>query len=172
MISISVPNRNDDLNIDKLVSEYGNSLLRMSFLYLKDIQLAEDAVQDTFIKVYKSYPQFKGDSDIKTWIMRIAINVCKNYRRSSWWKRIDVVESLNSIPTGQGAQDGHDDTLLLEIMRLSPKYKEVILLFYYQDMSTREIAQALNIPESTVSIRLKRAREQLKTKLKGWYYDE
>lgn len=172
MISISVPNRNDDLNIEKLVSEYGNSLLRISFLYLKDIQLAEDAVQETFIKVYKSYPRFKGDSDIKTWIMRIAINVCKNYRRSSWWKRIDVVESLKSIPAVQDLQGFKDDTLLLEIMCLSPKYKEVILLFYYQDMSTKEIAQTLNIPEATVSIRLKRAREQLKTKLKGWYYDE
>ena len=104
--------------------------------------------------------------------MRIAINVCKNYRRSSWWKRIDVVESLNSIPAVQDLQGFKDDTLLLEIMCLSPNYKEVILLFYYQDMSTKEIAQTLNIPEATVSIRLKRAREQLKTKLKGWYYDE
>jgi RNA polymerase sigma-70 factor (ECF subfamily) len=145
----------------------------MSYLYLKDIHLAEDAVQDTFIKVYKSYPQFKGNSGLKTWIMRIAINVCKNYRRTSWWKRIDVLESLNSIPAEAGAApDLRDDTLLLEIMRLSPKYKEVILLFYYQDMTTREISRALNIPESTVSVRLKRARERLKIKLKGWYYDD
>jgi RNA polymerase sigma factor (sigma-70 family) len=173
LISIPVPERNDDLNIDKLISQYGNSLLRMSYLYLKDIHLAEDAVQDTFIRVYKSYPQFKGDAELKTWIMRIAINVCKNYRRSSWWKRVDVLESLNSIPAEAGLiPDLRDDTLLLEIMRLSPKYKEVILLFYYQDMTTREISQALNIPESTVSIRLKRAREKLKIKLKGWYYDD
>ena len=65
-----------------------------------------------------------------------------------------------------------DDTLVLEIMKLSPKYKEVILLFYYHDMPIREIARALNIPESTVAVRLKRAREQLKSKLEGWYYDE
>ena len=65
-----------------------------------------------------------------------------------------------------------DDTLLQEIMRLKPKYKEVVLLFYYQDMKISEIARVLNAPESTVSVRLKRAREQLKKRLEGWYAEE
>ena len=64
-----------------------------------------------------------------------------------------------------------DDTLLREIMNLKPKYKEVILLFYYQDMKISEIARVLDAPESTVSVRLKRAREQLKKRLEGWYAD-
>jgi RNA polymerase sigma-70 factor (ECF subfamily) len=102
--------------------------------------------------------------------MRIAINVCKNYLRSSWWKRIDETALLESIPAEEHTIG--DDTLLLEIMKLSSKYKEVILLFYYQDMKIREIAEVLQIPEATVSVRLKRARELLKTKLKGWFYDE
>lgn len=172
MISISVPNGNNALDMNSLVAEYGDSLLRMCFLYLKDINLAEDAVQDTFIKAYKNYPQFKGDAELKTWLMRIAINVCKNYQRSSWWKHIDVVKSLNDISVDTNMEVIHDDTLLLAIMKLSPKYKEVILLFYYQDMTTREISSVLKIPESTVSIRLKRAKEQLRKDLKGWYYDE
>lgn len=58
-----------------------------------------------------------------------------------------------------------------EIMNLKPKYKEVILLFYYQDMKISEIARVLDAPESTVSVRLKRAREQLKKRLEGWYAD-
>ncbi len=172
MISIPVPNENSALNISSLISEYGDSLLRLCFLYLKDIHLAEDAVQDTFLKVYKSYPQFKGNSEVKTWIMRIAINVCKNYLRSTWWKHVDVAESLNDIPADTGMEVIIDNTLVLEIMKLSPKYKEVILLFYYQEMTIKEISLALNIPESTVSIRLKRARERLKLNLEGWYYDE
>ncbi len=172
MNSIPVPNRDSTTDIDELVYEYGDSLCRMCFLYLKDVHLAEDAVQDTFLKVYKSYPQFKGDSDIKTWIMRIAINVCKNYRRSFWWKHVDAAKSLQEIAFSSNPESLQDDTLVLEIMKLSPKYKEVILLFYYHDMPIREIARALNIPESTVAVRLKRAREQLKSKLEGWYYDE
>ncbi|GAA0182844.1 sigma-70 family RNA polymerase sigma factor [Clostridium sediminicola] len=170
MISISVPDGNTTPNMKRLLDEYGNSVLRMCFLYLKDTHLAEDALQDTFIKVYTNHSKFKGNSSEKTWIMRITINVCKNYLRSSWWKRIDESTVLENIP---GDKDSiEDDSLLLEVMKLSPKYKEVILLYYYQDMKIREIAKALQRPESTVSVRLKRAREVLKVNLKGGFYDE
>lgn len=169
---ISVPDRKPIPDMNKLVEEYGDSLLRMCFLYLKDIHLAEDAVQDTFIKVYKRYINFKGDSEEKTWVIRIAINTCKNYLRSSWWKHIDEAAVLESITESNSTDTLQDEALLLEIMKLSPKYKEVILLFYYQDMKIRDISETLNIPESTISVRLMRAREILKAKLKGWHYDE
>ncbi len=172
MSYITVPNINPIPDMKSLVAEYGDSLLRICFLYLKDPHLAEDAVQDTFIKVHKSYSKFKGNSEEKTWIMRIAINVCKNYLRSSWWKRIDETAVLESIPSSNGDNTMQDEVLLVEIMKLSPKYKEVVLLFYYQDMKISEIAEVLSIPENTVSVRLKRAREKLKINLKGWYYDE
>lgn len=168
----AVPKIDDTSEIDSLIADYGNAIFRMCFLYLKDIHLAEDAVQDTFIKVYKGYPQFKGDSDIKTWIMRIAINVCKNYRRSSWWKIGNAAKALNEVAITPFLTSAEDDTLVLEIMKLPAKYKEAILLFYYQDLPIREIARVLEISESTVAVRLKRGREQLKSKLKGWYYDE
>ena len=83
---------------------------------------------------------------------------------------ISVVEALNEIPAAEDSPH-EDDTLLREIMNLKPKYKEVILLFYYQDMKISEIARVLDAPESTVSVRLKRAREQLKKRLEGWYAD-
>ena len=170
---ISAPDRKRTPDIKNLMESHGDSLLRVCFLYLKDIHLAEDAVQDTFIKVHKYYSKFKGECEEKTWIMRIAINVCKNYLRSSWWKHIDETMVLDNIPSRNSNDDTlQDETLLVEIMKLSPKYKEVILLFYYQDMKIREIAEVLNKPEATISVRLMRAREILKMKLKGWHYDE
>ena len=169
MSSTLTTNHGPDMN--KLVDEYGNQLLRMCFLYLKDIHLAEDAVQDTFIKVYKNYAQFNGNSQEKTWIMRIAINVCKNYLRKSWWKHINYSVLLENIPCNESYDIG-DDTLLIEIMKLSSKYKEVILLFYYQEMKIREISEVLQVPESTISVRLARARKVLKQNLEGWYYEE
>ena len=90
--------------------------------------------------------------------------------RSAWNRRVSVVEALNEIPAAEDSPH-EDDTLLREIMNLKPKYKEVILLFYYQDMKISEIARVLDAPESTVSVRLKRAREQLKKRLEGWYAD-
>ncbi len=176
MVSTDVETRATEPDMGRFVELYGDTMLRLCFLYLKDIQLAEDAVQDTFVRVYKNYKNFDGDCHEKTWLTRIAINVCKNYLRSSWrwawWERFDEAAILDKIPIHGSDDLIYDDTLVLEIMKLPPKYKEVILLFYYQELKIREISDALQIPESTASIRLKRAREKLKLKLKGWYYDE
>ena len=155
-------------DLERIIGTYGNAVLRMCFLYLKDVHLAEDATQETFLKVYRSYGQFDGESGEKTWIMRIAINVCKDFLRSAWNRRVNVVEALSDVPVTQEYPHA-DDTVLRAVMELKPHYKEVILLFYYQDMKISDIARMLNAPESTISVRLKRARDQLKKRLEGWY---
>lgn len=154
-----------------LIDQYGESLLRLCFFYLKDIHLAEDAMQDTLIKVYQHYGKFKGNASEKTWMMRIAINTCKNYLRSTWRKNVDPLSALESVPTTYQENLAQDDTLLLEIMKLPNKYKEVVLLHYYQDMSVKDIAVTLRCPVGTVTGRLRRARERLEINLKGWYYN-
>lgn len=160
-----------DFDLEAAIENYGNSLLRLSYLYLKDQALAEDAVQDTFLKAYKGYSNFHKECSEKTWITRIAINVCKDYLRKSWFKH--KTKELVEIPIWDKTEEKEQrEDLILEIMKLSPKYKEVILLFYYQELKINEIAQILSIPIGTVSTRLKRAREQMKKNMRGWYYDE
>ena len=152
-------------DMERIMEQYGDALLRMSYLYLKDYHLAEDAVQDTFLKIYKSYHGFQGKSSEKTWVMRIAINVWKNYLRTGWLRR--VVPSPVLLDSLSAEEFPEEDDLLPRILNLPPKYKEVLLLYYYQELKIREISDILHIPESTVSIRLKRAREQLKIQLEG-----
>ncbi|MDL2323681.1 sigma-70 family RNA polymerase sigma factor [Ruminococcaceae bacterium OttesenSCG-928-A16] len=160
-------------DLARMMDCYGNALLRLCFMYLKDTQLAEDAVQETFLKVYKNYHLFDGSNSEKAWVNRIAINVCKDMLRSAWNRRVSVVEELAEIADENGTMcDPADTTLIAAVMQLKPKYKEVILLFYYQDMKIADIATALNVPESTISVRLKRAREHLKKHLKEWYANE
>lgn len=159
-------------DLERLMDSYGDALLRLCFMYLKDRQLAEDAVQDTFIKVYRNYGRLDRPEGEKAWINRIAINVCKDMLRSAWRRRVNLTDELGYIPDEREQKDSADDTLLLEVMQMKPKYKEVILLFYYQDMKITEIASLLGAPESTISVRLRRARGILKDKLGGWYYDE
>lgn len=163
-------NCNCDVDMDRIVQQYATPMLRICFMYLKDMSLAEDAMQDTMLKIYKNYDKFDGSNE-KTWIMRIAMNVCKDYLRSAWMRKVNVVEELNDVPDIE-KKPNEDDTLIKAVMQLKPKYKEVIILFYYQDMKISEIAKAINSPEATVSVRLKRARDQLKNVLGGWYYDE
>lgn len=160
----------DEMDLSRLLSLYGNDLLRVCFLYLRDYHLAEDALQDTFEKALKSYASFRGECAEKTWLTRIAINVCKNQLRTPWQRRrVDDAAFLERLSVEQSPEGGSHEPLALAIARLAPKYKAVVLLFYYEEMKLKEIAAVLRIPEATVSTRLARARTQLKETVKEWY---
>lgn len=163
-----------NIDMEKLIDLYGDELLRLCYLYLHDMQLAEDAVQEIYIKVYQGYQKFQGKSQEKTWITRIAINVCKSYLRSPWKQKIFYgdIETVWNENGKQQEMEIKDDTVIRAIYQLKPKYREVILLFYYQELKVAEIAQILGVSVSAVTVRLTRAREQLKSRLKGWYFDE
>lgn len=152
--------------LERMIKEYGDSMVRTAYLYLSDSSLAQDAVQESFIKIYTSLDRFEGRSSEKTWIMRILINCCKNYRRTNWFRLVNTRLSLDEIAETVPVQMEHDDTLE-EVMRLPSKYKDVILLYYYQELNTKEISQVLSCPESTVRVRLKRGRERLKSRLEA-----
>ena len=136
--------------------------------------LAEDAVQETFLKVYRSLPQFGGGCSIKTWIMKIGVNTCRDMLRSAWFRHHDrrIAPEELPIPAEENLQPEESDDLGRAILELPVKYKDVILLYYYQDMNQDEIAEILRVSAPTVSRRLKRAQEKLRDVLKGGREDE
>ena len=156
----------------RLMDQYGSSLLRMCALYLKDADLAQDAVQDTFLKAYRHLDTYRGEASEKTWLTSIAINVCRDYLRTAWFKHVHSHTSIDMLPEASADFVFPDDTVLNEVMRLPAKYREVILLRYYREMKLKECAAALGLPEGTVRSRLNRANRILKGKLKEWYYEE
>ena len=156
---------------DQLIELYGNRLMRMCFLYLRDYALAEDAVQETYLRAYRNYDAFQHDSSVSTWLTRIAINVCHNIRRTHWF-RLRNLPSLEDVPLAVEPCEPQDDAVLMNVMALPPKYREVILLHYYQGFKISEIAEILSMSESAVGVRLKRARDRLRPQLERWYFDE
>ncbi len=153
--------------ITELMNKYADNVIRMCYVYLKDYHLAEDVTQKTFMRVMKHYVKFRKASSEKTWIMQIAINLCKNHFRSSWYKRVRY-DNVPEMPYDADYDGGFDrQEVFSQISKLKPKYKEVILLYYYQEMSIAEIAEVLRLKESSVKVRLFRAREQLKLSFKG-----
>ena len=156
-------------NLDALIAEYGDSIYRTCYLYLKDIHLAQDALQDTFLKVYRNYHTLRETEQRKTWIVSIAINVCKDYLRKSRFWVVDEDKATRESAVWDESPLLADNTVSAAIAELKPKYREIVLLYYYQEFKISEIAKVLNIPEGTASVRLKRARDILKGKLKGWY---
>lgn len=150
-------------DIERMMHQYGDYLLRTAFTYLKDYQAAEDAVQETFINVYRHYGGFRGECSEKTWITRIAINICKTMLRKQKPMPPDTLEALENLPDDNGeAFDEDQNQLMAAVMDLPQKYKDVVMMFYYQDLNTYEIARILNISENGVSSRLSRARAMLK----------
>ena len=153
--------------LTRMMQTYGTQLLRLCTLYLKDRMLAEDAVQETFVRAWRAH--FRQECSEKTFLTRIAINICKNYLRTPWHTRRASAELLDQLTT---QIPDVDDTLLRAVLSLSQAHRAVILLYYYQGFSVNEIAEILSIPSATVSTRLFRAREKLRSMLKEWYYDE
>lgn len=155
-----------DQDIERCIEQYGESIWRMCYMYLKDKHLAEDAMQDCFIKAYAHYEKFENRSSEKTWLMRIAINTCKNYLKTAWFKRVIIgVKSDSRRELGTEEEiliKEQEEELFKNIMALKQNYKDVILLYYYQEMQVREIAEVLGISQENVSMRLKRGRMALK----------
>ena len=155
------------------VADYGESILRMCIVYLKNISDAEDAAQDTFLKAWKAMEQFeqRNEASEKTWLMRIAINVCHDYHRSKWFRNTDLSKALEELPARYLRVEAKDVTLTLDVMRLREQLKQVILLYYYQNLTLQEVADVLGISISGVHSRLRKAENQLKANITGGTHD-
>ena len=157
----------EDSAFEELVSQNQDKLLRTCYLYLRDRQLAEDAVQETFLKAYRSLPAFRGDSSQKTWLTRIAINTCRDLYRSEWFRHMDRRMTPEDLPECGAPFSSREESLIVEVMCLPRRLREVTLLYYYHGMDERDIAEALGISRSAVSDRLSRARRKLKGMIEG-----
>ena len=136
-------------------------------MLLRDIQLAEDATQETFLKAYRSMDSFRAESSEKTWLMRIAVNTCKNMRRSAWLRFVDRRVSLDQLPEPAAPPALEHRMLTQAILCLPRKEMEAVLLYYDQGMQVQEIAMALGVSAPAISKRLKKARELLRCELEG-----
>ncbi len=156
-------------DFEELVQAYQSNLLRLCYLYLRDESLAQDAVQESFIKAYRAFDGFAHLSNPKTWLTRIAVNTCKDMRKSSWFRYLYQAVSFDAIAEipNEGVQEsGNHQELVTHIMQLPQKLREVVLLYYYQDINMVEIANILGISQQAVSTRLKRAKLALQKVLK------
>lgn len=174
MAVVMDPDSNREEQLTYLITQYEKDLLRICFVYLRDLSLAQDAVQETFIKAYKAMDAFRGESSVKTWLMRIAMNVCKDMRRNGWYRYVDQRVSLDQVSmSGLSMQPSIDQIAhTTEIMKLPRKLMEIVLLFYFGGMKASEISQTLGISTQAVYLRLKKARVKLKNALEGGVDDE
>ena len=170
---IQAPNQTPADRLDQMVRQYEKELLRICCVYLRDRAAAEDAVQETFLKAFRSMDSFRGESSEKTWLIRIAVNCCRDYRRSAWYRYVDPRVSIDQLPVLSSAPPSEEHiALTVAIMKLKPKYMEAVLLYFYEGFSIREIAKMLDLTEAAVSTRLRKAKQKLRDELEGGEGDE
>ncbi|WP_153722726.1 sigma-70 family RNA polymerase sigma factor [Sporosarcina cascadiensis] len=160
------------MDIEKVLEEYGDYLLRVAYLYVKDENTAEDIVQDVLLKFYQNETQFKGQSSLKTYLVRMTVNRSHDYLRSWKSKGFILMEKLRitsprQTPEEQMIHTEENRVLVNALFSMTLIYREVLVLYYYEELSTVEIAEMLGCPEATVRTRLQRARRQLKKRLQN-----
>ena len=145
--------------------------MRLAYTYVKDRQIAEDIVQDVFVKAYEKMNDFQGKSSYQTYLYRMVINCCHDYFRSWSFKNLlftnkndHFQRQTNSVET-EVLSKAVQNILGEEILSLPLKYREVIVLHFLSEYSINEIANVLDISTNTVKTRLCRAKNKLKEKM-------
>ncbi|WP_251638661.1 sigma-70 family RNA polymerase sigma factor [Sporosarcina sp. NCCP-2716] len=157
----------DNRTIEQVIVEYSDYLLRVAFVYVKDQKTAEDIVQDVFIRHYQHSEQFRNDSSLKTYLVRMTVNRSHDHLRSFAYTRMVLTDRITGLgrqrsPESLLAEKEMSHDVLKALLALKVPYREVLALYYYDEWTTVEIADILGCPEATVRTRLQRARRQLK----------
>lgn len=144
--------------------KFGDTVLRAAYACCGSYAEAEDITQDVFLQLHTKPQSFTDDEHLKAWLLRVAINKCKNFKRSF---RISRTSSLDNAETESVSYEmkTEDSSVLAEIKTLPKKYASVIYLYYYEGYNTREIAEMQGKSENTVSSLLRRGREKLRLEL-------
>ena len=152
--------RTDKEHVAALFDEYYESLSKIAFCYLKSVCDAQDVAEEVFLKYIEAKPEFESREHEKAWLIRVTVNKCKNRIKHS--KYVAVGEPVYAVsPSPESGE------ILEAVMSLPEKYRAVIHMFYYMDMTAAEIARALKISETAVTTRLSRARKLLEPHMKG-----
>ncbi len=140
-----------------LVVIYQHNMYRLALGILRNKQDAEDALSETIVRAYEKRGILRDENKFKAWIMTILVNVSKNMLKRN--SRLQLMEDVSAME--EAIQENQNDVWSC-VMELGELHRRIIILFYYEGFSTKEIAKIMKVPEGTVKSRLSRARQQLK----------
>lgn len=169
-IRIGLLKAGDPAARERLVSLYGQRLLKAAALLCANIQDAPDVVQETFLRVFESVDRFKEQSSLYTWLYGILLNVCRQHYRKQ--KRHILLDNLEQHrdPGHQSSEKDYErrnaQARIIDHMHtLSPRHREVLILRYYEELKIHEIAQIIGVNKGTVKSRLHYAAQALRKTL-------
>lgn len=153
-----------EFDLETAIEKYADTVKRICYLYLKNSFDTEDIFQNVFLKYALSDKKFESAEYEKAWIIRVAINACKDFGRNYFRKNTVPLEAAVLIP----AEEKEDfEYVRSAVLKLPKKYKDIVYLYYFEGCKAEEIAKITGVKENTVYTRLARARTLLKEKLGG-----
>ena len=165
-----------DINLREAMDIYGHYLLRLAYTYVKSKEKAEDIVQEVFIRYYIHMEQFEGRSSVKTYLYRMVVNECHNYFKSWAYRKTELTslfkkQEISISVESQILKQEEMDVIAHSITTLETKYREVLWLYYYDELSITDIASILQCSVNTVKTRLARGRKRVGIQLEkeGFY---
>ena len=153
----------DKARFNDAARRYQNMVYRTALHALGSPQDAEDAVQEVFLRLFNHRGTFESEEHLRRWLLRVTVNCCRDTLKSPWRKRRTSWEEIPEIPVFDRPEQA---ALYREVMALPEKYRTALYLFYYEDYTVKEIAEAVGIKVSAATTRLSRAREALRRELK------
>ena len=156
-------------DFETAAEKYRDNIYAIAFNYFKNASDADDIVQDVLLKLYRADKEFESEEHVRNWLLRVTVNQCKKISVSSWFRKNGPLETYAE---SREYETPEESDLFLAVMNLPKKYRIIVHLFYYEDYSTRDIAQMLNLKEPTVRTRLMRARKILKERLSDVWNEE
>lgn len=160
-------------NINDVVQKYSDMIYRLAVSNLSSRCDADDVYQEVFMRYIKEIKKgkvFESDEHVKAWFIRVTINCCRSLSTSSWFRRTVPIDETLADDFDQFSDCGID--MHGALMKIPQKYRSLIHLYYYEQLSTEEIARLIDEKGATVRTQLSRARALLREILKGEYFDE
>lgn len=145
-----------------LAEKYMDTVYRVAYNSLKNSHDADDVTQEVFLRLLRTETEFAGEDHAKCWLIRVAVNESRRLACSPWRRHTAALEDCTAAPQWDTPQES---SLFRQVMALPAKYRVPLYLYYYEELSTQEIAEVLGRSPSTVRTQLSRAREQLKSLL-------
>lgn len=155
---------------DEVVRYYSPMVWRIAITKTQSTSDAEDIFQDVFFKLCTYEKKFESEEHRKAWLIRVTINCCNSYFVAPWRKNVVCLDDITLAQVVdetqyQSEQADKTEDIYAQVLRLPQNMREVILLFYYEELSIREIANILQTSEVNIKKRLSRARQKLKLTL-------
>lgn len=160
---------NQEGNSKRTIETYSPMVYRLAYSLVKSRTDAEDIHQEVFLRYLKYKPCFKSEEHEKAWFIRVTMNLCKNLWKMVWRRRIVSLSEYEEDRVSSSLQEqepGAEDNIIAVVKTLPQKYRVVIHLFYYEELSVDEIAWVLDLKPSNVRTQLTRARKKLGELLK------